>query len=170
MYLFNKLPISVQDDLLKDFIFTEFLDLFSKNYFRIPWPKSSDDSQFLGTMFYNWDNQIYRAMMIDILNKLEPRTEPAGKILYMTIEEVQELFFIVKGSIEVGFELSRVPKYVIRLQKGGVIGIYNVTFNKKTMFHYRVKHEFHGFTIRKDNWNGTMSNPEFADLTCHIRG
>ena len=53
--------------------------------------------------------------MIDILNKLEPRTEPAGKILYMTIEEVQEIFFIVKGSIEVGFELSRTPKYVVRL-------------------------------------------------------
>ena len=107
--------------------------------------------------------------MIEILRKLEPRTEPAGKILFNTIEEVHEVFFCVKGSIEVGFEISREPKYVVRLQKGGVIGIYNVTFNKRTMFLYKVRHEFHGFTIRKDNWRSIMSNPEFQDLTCHIR-
>ena len=89
---------------------------------------------------------------MEILDKLEPRMEPASKVLFKTIEEVEEIFFIVKGSIEIGFEINRMPKYVVRLQKGGVIGIYNITFNKKTMFHYRVKHEFHGYTIKKDNW------------------
>lgn len=141
----------MQDDLVKDFIFTDFLDLFGSSYFGIPYTKSPDSEQ-LGVVFYTWDNQIYRDMMMDILYKLEPRMEPANKILFMTIEEVEEMFFIVKGSIEIGFELSRVAKYVVRLNEGGAIGIYNITFNKKTMFQYRVKHEFHGFTIRKDNW------------------
>ena len=108
-------------------------------------------------------------MMIEILGKLEPRMEPAYTILFNAIEQVDEIFFIEKGSIEVGFEISRKPKYVVRLEKGGVIGIYNVTFNRKTMFSYRVRHDYHGNTIRKDNWKGIIFNPEYKDLTVHIR-
>lgn len=107
--------------------------------------------------------------MMDILNKLEPRMEFKNTVLFRTIEEVDEVFFIVDGSIEIGFELSRKPKYVVRLQSGGSVGIYNVTFNKKTMFNYRVKQEFHGFTIRKDNWKSVIFNPEYSELTCFIR-
>ena len=76
--------------------------------------------------------------MIKIVRKLEPSRFSAGEILYKTIEEVQEIFFIEKGTVDIGFEISREEKYVIRLQKGGVIGIYNVTFDKKTIFIYKV--------------------------------
>lgn len=77
--------------------------------------------------------------MIKVVRVLEPRRMAAGTIIFNTIEEVQELFFINKGSVDIGFEVSRDPKYVLRLQKGGVIGIYNVTFDKKTIFIYKVK-------------------------------
>ena len=77
--------------------------------------------------------------MIEVISYLEPRYAEPYKLLYRTIEEVNSIFFIVKGSVEVGFEVNRDPKYVLRLTKGGVFGIYNVTFNKKTMFTYRVK-------------------------------
>jgi hypothetical protein len=90
---------------------------------------------------------------------------PSLTVLFRAIEDVDELFMIVKGSIEVGFEINRTPRYVIRLLKGGVIGMFNITFNRKTMFNYRVKHEFHGFTIRKDEWKAILNNPEYEDLT-----
>ena len=82
---------------------------------------------------------------------------------------MDELFFIVKGSIEIGFEINRKPKYVIRLGPGGVIGIYNITYNKKTMFNYRVKHEYFGYTIRKDNWQSLMRNPEYTEITDFVK-
>ena len=91
-------------------------------------------------IFFTWEDQIYRDFMIEVLTMLEPRYESSMTQLFRTIEEVQEIFFIVKGSIEVGFEINREPKYVVRLGPGGVIGIFNITYNRKTMFNYRVKH------------------------------
>ena len=85
---------------------------------------------------------MYRELMITVLWQLEPRYEPADRVIFKSVEEVEEIFFILQGSIEIGFEISREPKYVLRLSKGGVIGIFNVTFNKKTLFNYRVRQEF----------------------------
>ena len=104
-----------------------------------------------------------------MLSYLEPRFEPAGTEIFQTLTEVRSIFFIVKGSVDVGFEVNRKPKYVVRLRKGGTFGIYNVTYEKKTMFNYRVKHEFHGFTIRKMNWKILMLNPNFADITAYVK-
>jgi hypothetical protein len=100
---------------------------------------------------------------------LEPRHENSNTRLFRTIEEVQEIFFIVKGSIEIGFEINRIPKYVLRLGAGGVVGIFNITFNKKTMFMYRVKHRFVGYTIRKDNWKSLLGNPEYQEITSNVK-
>lgn len=164
MRLFLTLPISVQNSLYLDFLYTDFIDLFQHSYFKFQKNLSSKQLQF-----YSWDDQIYRQMMIDILSKLEPRKEPAFSVIFQTIEEVQEIFFIMKGSIEIGFEVSRKPKYVLRLTRGGVIGIFNVTFNRKTMFSYRVRHEFEGYTIRKDNWKQIINNEEYELITNQMR-
>ena len=101
----------------------------------------------------NWDDQCYRDFMIHLLENLEPRTEPSGTILYKTIEEVEGIFFIEKGSVDIGFEINRDTKFIIRLQKGGVIGAYNMTYHTKTIFMYRVCETYCGLTIRKDNWD-----------------
>jgi hypothetical protein len=74
--------------------------------------------------------------MITLLGHLEPRCEPSGTVLYKTIDEVDEIFFIEKGSVDIGFEVNRDTKFIIRLVRGGVIGIYNLTYNCKTLFLY----------------------------------
>ena len=70
--------------------------------------------------------------MMTLVLKLEARQEPKGTIIFRTVEEVDEIFFIEKGSIDIGFEINRNGKYVMRLRNGGVVGAYNVTQNKKT--------------------------------------
>ena len=85
--------------------------------------------------------------MISIIRVLEPRRVEPETVLYRIVEEVQELYFIIDGSIDIGFEISRETRYVVRLTKGGVIGIYNITFDRKTSFNYKVKHTFNGFCI-----------------------
>ena len=82
---------------------------------------------------------------------------------------VEEIFFIVKGTIDVGFEINRKARYVIRLGPGGVVGIYNITYNKKTMFNYRVRHCYSGYTIRKDNWLSLMRNPEYSEINDYVK-
>ena len=80
--------------------------------------------------------------MVNLLGHLEPRCEQPGTVLFKTIEEVDEIFFIEKGSVDIGFEINRETRFIIRLKQGGVIGIYNLTFNTKTLFMYRVKDRF----------------------------
>ena len=107
--------------------------------------------------------------MIKIVRTLEPRRLDAGKIIYKTIQEVDEIYFIEKGSVDIGFEVNREPNYVIRLQKGGVVGIYNVTFDKKTVFIYKVKTCFEGFSIRKSSWKQIIHSPDHEDLTFFMK-
>ena len=76
--------------------------------------------------------------MMDIVQKLEPRMEQPGVILYKTVDEVDEIFFISTWCVDIGFEISRVSKYVVRLSGGGVVGAFGATFNQKTLFIYKV--------------------------------
>ena len=107
--------------------------------------------------------------MVTLLSHLEPRSEEAGTVLFKTIEEVDEIFFIEKGTVDIGFEINRETRFIIRLKQGGVIGAYNLTFNTKTLFLYRVKDTFCGLTIRKDHWNRIMNEKEYDDITSYIK-
>jgi hypothetical protein len=107
--------------------------------------------------------------MINLLRNLQPRMEPSGTILYRTVEEVEEIFFIEKGSVDIGFEINRDVKFIIRLGEAGVIGAYNMTFNSKTIFLYQVKQTYYGFTIRKEQWNSIMFNEEYVDINSYIK-
>jgi len=53
---------------------------------------------------------------------------------------------------------------VIRLSKGGVVGAFNCTFNKKTIFIYKVQGMFKGYTIRKLNWLKIIMNEEYCEI------
>lgn len=86
--------------------------------------------------------------MITLMSNLEPRLEPSGTVLYRTIDEVDEIFFIEKGSVDIGFEINRDTRFIMRLGKGGVIGAYNLSYHTKTLFIYRVKDQYSGLTIR----------------------
>lgn len=45
----------------------------------------------------------------------------------------------MKGAVDVGFEIDREPKYVVRLSRGNAIGAMECTFDCKNPFIYKVK-------------------------------
>lgn len=102
--------------------------------------------------FYNWEDQQYRDFMFGILQKMEPRCEEKGNILYKELEEIQELLFHQSGIIDIGYEISRKARYVLRMHSGTIIGGYNCTENKKTVFQYKCTTDVHGFMLRKEHW------------------
>ena len=53
--------------------------------------------------------------MLSVLGLLEPRYEKKGNVIYKQVEEVEEMYFIMTGSVNVGFEYNRVIKNVVRL-------------------------------------------------------
>jgi hypothetical protein len=132
--LLDQLPKFVQDDIYNKFLYEDFISDFSKagHYFKFPrWVKNStgDMIRHSTNPYYYWEDQVCREFMIGVLRLLEPRSEDKETMIYFTIQDVEEMFFIMNGSIDVGFEESRTTKYVLRLTKRNVIGAYNCTFN-----------------------------------------
>lgn len=70
--------------------------------------------------------------MIGLLQSFEPRYDPKDSIIFRELEEIQEVLFQEKGIIDIGFEINRRPKYVLRMNKKTIIGAYNCFENKKT--------------------------------------
>ena len=150
-------------------MYEDFISDFSKagNYFKFPRLVMNAQGELekkTSNPYYNWEDQVYREFMIGVLRLLEPRSEDNGTMIYLTIQEVEEMFFIMNGTIDIGFEESRTTKYVLRLPKRNVIGAFNCTFNKKTLFMYKVSKKIEAYTIRKQKWLEHINNDEFKDI------
>lgn len=65
---------------------------------------------------------------------------------------------MVKGAVDVGFEINRREKLVLRFANKIIIGAYNCAFNKKTLFLYKCKTDVYGLQIRKDEWQMLMAD------------
>ena len=104
-----------------------------------------------------------------ILGFLEPRYEPKGSVIYKTVDEVEEMYFVMSGSINIGFEFNRSIKDVLRLTSGSVIGAYNCTYNKKTIFNYSVHSNLDSFIIRNSKWFAFINDNYFNELAIPMR-
>jgi hypothetical protein len=103
------------------------------------------------------------------LSFLEPRFLEKNQVIYQTVEDVEEMYFVMNGSVDIGFEFNRVIKTVVRLMKGSVIGAYNCTMDKKTIFNYSAHREMDAFTIRKQKWYYLINDPYFEEIALPMR-
>lgn len=75
------------------------------------------------------------------------------------------MFFVSHGVIDIGYEINRQRKFVLRFKHNVVIGSYNCTFNQRCIFVYRAKTECKGYFIRKQHWVDILnSNEELSDF------
>lgn len=93
--------------------------------------------------------------------------EKAQSILIEELDEVNEIFYVIKGQVDIGYELNKSKKYVIRYQDKTVIGGYNCTFNKKAIFVYKCRSECEGYTIRKKYWLDILE--EFENIAVYVK-
>ena len=68
-----QMPISVQDKLLTNYLFAEFLNNFT-DFFKIGKGKCMLGASKIRS-FYTWNDEIYRDFMINLLLMLEPYME-----------------------------------------------------------------------------------------------
>lgn len=70
---------------------------------------------------------------------LKPRFEKAKTILFEELEEVQEIIFIQKGYVDIGYEINKQKRYVLRLQPTFEIGGMQCSFDERMMFVFMCK-------------------------------
>ena len=75
--------------------------------------------------------------MQDVLFNLEPCIYQTKEILYNELDEFNEIVFMAKGTVGIGFEINKMPIYCIRYDNGCVIGAFGATFSQRSRFIYR---------------------------------
>jgi len=149
----DQLPIDTQNMLYRDFLYQDFL-----HEFRYMFMFKKPDGEA-----YTWSDQPYRDFMLGLLQNFEPRLEEKGTIIYKELEEIQEVFFQEKGTIDIGYEINRKARFVLRMHKGAIIGAYNCSENKKMAFVFKSTTDVHGFMLRKHIWLDLLESvPELS--------
>ena len=98
--------------------------------------------------------------MICVLTHLEPRFEPRGTVLLEEMDEVCEVIFFTKGTVDIGYLMNYNTKYVVRQKESVIIGAYCCSFNKRAIFVYRCKTDCFGNFIRKEFWQEALNTED----------
>ena len=149
--MLDQLPDHVQNKLYQSFLFRKFLDVF-RDTFKIP--KLSEETIISGKTipYYTWQDQIYRDFMMQILQKLEPRYMSKNQMIFEELDDINEIIFVQQGQVDIGYEVNKKKKFVIRYINKTLIGAFNCTFNIRAIFCYLAKTVCEGFMIRKVDW------------------
>ena len=98
------------------------------------------------------------------MSKLEPRREEKNTILLNELDEVNELIFFDNGTFEIGYEINRFSKFVLRFKNYKIIEAYGATFNKRSQFIYMTITDCKGYFIRKSGWQKIIyDHPVFEE-------
>lgn len=98
-----------------------------------------------------------------LLTKLEPRFERRRTVIYDELEDVDDVLFITKGHLVIGYEINKVKKYTLIMKDKAIVGAHDVTYGKKSQFVYTALTDIEGFFIRVQNWHTILrENPEIA--------
>lgn len=162
--LFEQLPQECRDQIYFKFLFSDFLKKF-KYFFSVEKNLRvfNNNPVVTGKIFMTWQEQPFREYVVMLLTKLEPRFEHRRTIIYDELEDVNDLLFVHKGKVVVGYEINKQKKYTLVLRDKAIIGDNDVTFGKKSEFIYTALTNIEGFFIRNQNWQHILrSNPDVA--------
>ena len=67
------------------------------------------------------------------------------------MDEVSKITFIEAGFYDIGFEVNRQKRFIIRLEKR-IIGQFELTYNRKCSYIIKAHTMCNGFFIRKIRW------------------
>jgi hypothetical protein len=103
------------------------------------------------------EDQDYAEFIIRILRALEPKIETEESMLFEELDEINEVIFILDGVIDLGFQINKIKRYVLRFDCNFVIGAYNCTFNERSSFIYKCRTQCTGYYLRKHTWKELLN-------------
>ena len=88
--------------------------------------------------------------------------------MYQELDETDMIYFFTKGGNEtkgifsVGFNVNLGTRFPLSYRYYRIVGVYGVTFFKRSQYIYKTKTNTEGFFIRRKNWKAIME-PERND-------
>lgn len=119
--IFNNLSEGIKAKFFAFYLHKEFISTHI-DFFRLQRNKCK----------YNWSDEIYSNFMMQLLTFLEPVFFDKMNVIEDVFEEANQIFFMVKGTMVVGYELDSNKYYCIKIHDKGIIGIQGVIFSQKS--------------------------------------
>lgn len=105
--------------------------------------------------------------MMDVLAHLEPRREESGTQMVNELDEFNEIVFIQKGVIAIGYEINKIKRHCIRYKDRCVVGGFGSTFNQRASYIYTAVTSVEGYFIRKYRWRNILN--EYSEIAYLVR-
>ena len=103
----------------------------------------------------------FRDFIFAILMMIEPRFLRHNEKLYDELETVEDMFFIMSGSVDVAFKINNKRVFVVRLRSGKSIGGYYCAFNEPSEYLYQCRSNIaEGYMLRKNELLGLKDDYE----------
>ena len=58
-------------------------------------------------------------------------------IIFEELDDINEVIFIENGIVDIGYQMNKITKFVVRYENKTLIGGYNCTFNMRIIFTYK---------------------------------
>jgi hypothetical protein len=132
-----------------------------KGFFLLP-----DFSYKQKCSYQNFENnETYGEFIVSIVQRLEPISYYPGQIIHQELQSIDIVTFVTNGSYDIGYEINKMMSFKIRRFEGSIIGMFEVTFHRRSNYVYRANKGFEGFFIRKRNWHAIGHEfPEHYDF------
>ena len=98
------------------------------------------------------EDQDYAEFIIKLLRSLESKIETEDSMIFEELDEINEVIFILDGVIDLGYQINKIKKHVLRFDCNFEIGAYNCTFNERSSFIYKSRMQCSCYYLRKYIW------------------
>lgn len=160
MNMLEQLPPTTINSIFNTFLHKGFLKRYHK---MLLFPKDfrvlgNSSGKMFVSRFFSWEDQAYREFMLTMLKSLETRFVPCKTVLLNEFDESQEVNFLMKGSIVIGYEMNRLKKYCLLMKGACIIGAYECTFGVRSEFIFSTLKYCEFLYIRKVKWDELLLN------------
>ena len=95
--------------------------------------------------------------MIEIFKVLEVREYHAKEILIRELDTFEEIFFVMDGRYDIGYEINKVLKLRIQYGARTNIGGFNICFDQRANFTYKANTKIEGLAIKRQHWKRILN-------------
>lgn len=105
--------------------------------------------------------------MVQVFKFLSPISFNKDEIIYNELDDCDQVIYVMHGQYDVGYTINLFTKMKIRLSCKTIIGVFEVSYNRRCSYIYRAHTDMQCLFITQKDWK--ILQVEFEEVYAHIR-
>ena len=98
------------------------------------------------------NDTLYRVFMIELFKGLNPIFINRKQKILSELSDVSQVIYVMKGRYRIGYEVNKNESLKMQLTKGSMIGGYECSYDRRSIYIYRAHTDIEGYFITKRCW------------------